>query len=121
MRIAPLPVVTLNQWPVTHRLVHLAISAQVLDASCSPVLAVTTPLQCGLVDMIQLVIHAVMADFPMPCPELIALRTGLTGFVPSKPFSLTCRPMSSRYSQAHWSGPYLQLNRLAHGSTSSTT
>ena len=120
-RIAPLPVVMVNQCLLTARLSQAATPAHVLLASCSPVLAVTTPRLCGLVDMIHSVSQAAIADLPMPWPELTAYWIGGTGALPSKPRATTSRPTLSSRSQAHASGPNSHPKRLAHGSDNRTS
>ena len=72
--------VTSNQSPARHRLDHRRIDAQVLSRSWVKVLAVMVPFACGRVAMIQLTIHAAITDFPVPWPELTAIRTGATGW-----------------------------------------
>src|ERR1700737_690275 len=85
-----------NQCAVMQSLVQYRIAAQVRVSNCLNVLAVTVPMECGRVLMIQFAIQAPKTDLPVPWPLDMAIRIGITGSVPRNPLAFTCAAGVSR-------------------------
>jgi hypothetical protein len=77
------------------------------------VFAVIEPWRCGRVDMIQFTSQATSVDFPMPWPELTAMRIGSDGGTPSNARAGTSSPSRVRNSICQVSGPAKCLKRAA--------